>query len=71
MCPQIVYSYKCKVTLTSQMDCLNRFKVLLSKPQYLPHLLLEGGDSGPGLRSSSWFCQETIWAPGPKSPPWF
>ena len=30
------------------MDCLNRFKVLLSEPQYLPHLLLVGGNSGPG-----------------------
>ena len=47
MCPQIVYSYKCKVTLTSKMDCLNRFKVLLSEPQYLTHLLLEGSDPGP------------------------
>ena len=50
MCPQIVYSNRCKVTLASQMDCLNRFKVLLSEPQYLPHLLLEGGNSGPGAQ---------------------
>ena len=47
MCSQIVCSNRCKVTLSSQMDCLNRFKVLLSEPQYLPHLLLEGSNSGP------------------------
>ena len=50
MCPQIVYSYRCTVTLTSQMDCLNRFKVLLSEPQYLTHLLLEG----PGASIATW-----------------
>ena len=54
MCPQIVYSNRCKVTLTSQMDCLNRFKVLLSEPQYLTHLLLEGGDLGPGAPIATW-----------------
>ena len=32
------------------MDCLNRFKVLLSEPQYLTHLLLEGGDLGPRVQ---------------------
>ena len=34
--------------MSSQMGYLKRFKVILSVPQYLTHLLLEGGDWGPG-----------------------
>ena len=68
MCPQIVYSYKCKVTLTSQMDCLNRFKVLLSEPKYLTHLLLEGGDLGPRAPIAAKGLLGGDWGPGDPGP---
>ena len=65
---QIVCSNRCKVTLSSQMDCLNRFKVLLSEPQYLPHLLLEGGNSGPGAQITVMFLPGGNLGPGDSGP---
>ena len=50
------------------MDCLNRFKVLLIEPQYLTHLLLEGGDLGPRAPIAAKGLIGGDWGPGDPGP---